>query len=187
MVTMLMVRGVRPASRSGRSSAARCHRKLPELDNSTPPGAVAPGAGQRRQAGNRAHRVATTAHALHAVVHADGGRLAAACTRRNRVPATLICSTAMPHTAAARSGGHCSPRAQGVPAQRVVRQVVVVQPVVAISSCITARASAASVPGSRAMCSWHLSAVSTCAGRCRSVWRHCAWPPGRSARNAGCW
>ena len=34
MVTMLMVRGLRPASRSGRCSAARSTGKLPELDSS---------------------------------------------------------------------------------------------------------------------------------------------------------
>ncbi len=37
-------------------------------------GRIAPVAGQRRQAGDRAHRVAAAARALHAVVQADGAR-----------------------------------------------------------------------------------------------------------------
>ena len=37
MVVMLMVRGARPASRSGRCSAARLMGYVPEVDSNTPP------------------------------------------------------------------------------------------------------------------------------------------------------
>ena len=65
----------------------------------------------------------------------------------------------MPHTAAARRGSRSGALAQGVEAQRVARDVVVIEPVVDDHLCISASASAPSVPGSRAMCFRGISAV----------------------------
>ena len=92
---------------------------------------MSPGANQRWQAGDGAHRVATTAHALQAIVHADGGRLAAL-----KAAAVVTCQGANLFSGDAADLGGTLRRplqrvyAQRVPTQRVLGDVVVVQPVV---------------------------------------------------------
>jgi hypothetical protein len=54
------------------------------------------------------HRVAAAAHALHAVVQADGGGLRGAIVARQR----RICSAVMPQTCGRALGGHCSARSR---------------------------------------------------------------------------
>ncbi|MCY1537751.1 hypothetical protein D9M68_732600 [compost metagenome] len=90
-------------------------------------GAVAPGAHQRRQAGDGTHRVAAAAHALHAVVQADGGRLGGAVCAR-QIGDLLHRDAA--HLCRALGGPLQRALAKTLPAQRVLRYVVVVQPVV---------------------------------------------------------
>jgi hypothetical protein len=109
MVLMLMVRGAAPASRSGRCSA--------RVRAGTSPSSTAArrrrgGARRRsgRAAGDQPHRIAAAAHALHAVVQADGGR-AGWC--RSRAPGRAPVGTVMPQT--------CG-RALGRPLQRALAQ-----------------------------------------------------------------
>jgi hypothetical protein len=127
MVLMLMLRGWRPASRSGRSSA-RLRKGLfqPEADSSSP-GPVAPGPHQAGQQRDQPGGVAAAGHALHAVVQADGRGGGGAVVARQ---------------AAHFVGGDAADlgRALGRPLQRTLAQlgpafhmpgqVVVVQPVV---------------------------------------------------------
>ncbi len=86
-----------------------------------------PGAGQRGQAGHRARRIAAAAHALHAVVQADGrGPGGAVVTRQGR---DLFLRNAADLRRTRRRPLQRA-FAQGLPAQGVPRDVVVVQPVV---------------------------------------------------------
>ena len=176
-----MVRGVRPASRSGRCSAARS-TGTPGAGQQQPARPVPPRAGERAGRPRRARHCRRRARA--ACRSSGGWRRAWWCRSRGPVGGFVRpeCRTPRPRARAAIAG-----RGRAVlPAQGVLGDVVVVQPVVGISSCISASARAASVPGRRAMCSWHLSAVSLLRGRCTPAWHHCAWPAGRSARSAGC-
>ena len=89
-----------------------------------------PGANQGRQAGNQPHRIAAPAHPLQPVVHANRHRLPAL-----RTAAVVLCQRADLHWADAANA--CRPlggplqgtRAHQVPAQGVVVQVGLVQPV----------------------------------------------------------
>ena len=92
-----------------------------------PAGAMAPGADQRRQAGDGAHGIAAAAHALHAVVQADGGRLGGAVGTR-QVTDLLHRDTADGRGAFGRPAQ--GPLTQRVPAKRMAGDVIVVQPVV---------------------------------------------------------
>ena len=90
-------------------------------------GTVAPGAHQGRQAGDGAHGIAAAARALHAVVQADGGGRGGAIVARQL--ADLL------HGQAADLGRALGRPLQGaglefLPAQRVARDVVMVQPAV---------------------------------------------------------
>ncbi|MDT4834220.1 hypothetical protein FQZ97_678540 [compost metagenome] len=89
--------------------------------------AVAPGADQRRQAGDGARRVAAAAHALHAVVQADRGRLGRAVGLGQRDDLCLGNAADLGRT---RRRPLQRALAQLLPAQRVVGDVVVVEPVV---------------------------------------------------------
>ena len=88
---------------------------------------MAPRAGERGQAGDRAHGVAAAAHALHAVVQADRRRTRRAPVARQR--ADLFRRDAADVRGALRAPAQRA-LAQCFPAQRVLRDVVVVQPVV---------------------------------------------------------
>ena len=68
-----MVRGV-PRIRSGRSSACVVDRIGARGRQQRAARGIAPRAGERRQAGHGAHRVAAAGDALHAVVHPDRRR-----------------------------------------------------------------------------------------------------------------
>ena len=92
---------------------------------------MAPGAGQRRQAGHGPHGIAAAAHALHAVIQANGCGLAAvvALAIVTRQLANLL------HWQAADFGSALRRPLQGAlfeffPAQRVLGQIVVIEPVV---------------------------------------------------------
>ena len=91
---------------------------------------MSPSADQGGQTRDCAHRITTTAYALHAVVHANGSWLA------TLQAATVIlgqCTHLLRANATDLSSALGCPlqrvRAQGVPAQRVLGDVVVVQPV----------------------------------------------------------
>ena len=105
-----------PGSRSGRCSAAESTGDQPDVDSSSAAGAMAPGARQRRQAGDRAHRVAAAAHALHAVVQADRRRLRRAVVAREADDHLLVDAADLRD---ARSADNPSARAAARPAQRV--------------------------------------------------------------------
>ena len=102
----------REMTRAGQQQAAR---------------ALAPGTHQRRQAGDGTRRIAAATHPLHAVVQADRGGLGGAVGLRQRDDLRFGYAT---H----RGGARCRPLqralAQLRPAQRVLRHVFVVDPVV---------------------------------------------------------
>ena len=102
-------------------------RKFARGRQQQPTGVVAPGAHQRRQAGDRTHRVAAAAHPLHAVVQPDRGRLGGAVGARQIHDLLHRQATDL-----GRALGRPQQRAlaQRLPAQGVARKVVVVEPVV---------------------------------------------------------
>ncbi len=122
-----MVRGWRPGKQVGALQRGAVGRKVARTAQQKPARAVAPGAHQRGQAGNGARRVAAAAHALHAVVQANGGRLGGAVGLRQRHDLRLGHAA---HGGGARRRPLQGALAQLLPAQRVVGDVVVVEPVV---------------------------------------------------------
>ena len=115
------------AQQLGTLQGAALHREVARARKQHPARALAPGTRERWQAGDGAHRVATAAHALHPVVHADGGGPDGAVGARQS--ANLL------HGQGADLGRTLGRPLQRsllelLPAERVLRQVVVVQPVV---------------------------------------------------------
>ena len=107
-------------------------RKVARRRQQQPACALPPGTDQRGQAGDGTDRIAAAAHALHAVVQADGGRVPAHCALAvgpGEVPHLLRVQAAHP----GRPLGWPLQRAgpQGVPAQGVACNVVMVEPAVA--------------------------------------------------------
>ena len=84
MVDILMVRGVRPASRSGRSSARSSIVEIAAGGQQQAAGGIAKCAHERGQAGDIARRHAAAARALHAVIRADQRRPGGAVQLRER-------------------------------------------------------------------------------------------------------
>ena len=73
MLDMLMVRGLRAPSKSGRDSAAWSMAKLPLVESRRPPAAWRNAPMSAGRAGDVAHGHAAAAHALQSVVRADQG------------------------------------------------------------------------------------------------------------------
>ena len=71
---MLIVRAGGDRGRAARSAARVERGTFADVESCTPPPASRQCAGERRQAGDRAHRHAAAAHALQAVVDADERR-----------------------------------------------------------------------------------------------------------------
>ena len=103
-------------------------REVPGAAQQQAAGAVPPGAGQRRQAGDEPGRVAAAVHPLHAVVQADRGGPGRAVVA-GQLDDLSHGNAAHLRRALGRPGQRA--RAQLLPAERVVREVVVVEPVVA--------------------------------------------------------
>ncbi len=124
MALMLIVRGV-PRIRSGRSSAARIDGVGARARQQRAARGIAPRADERRQAGDRADRVAAAGVALQPVVHANRRRL------RRRVLARKLRHGLRRRCRRCRRrarGGYSAARAaQRVEAQRVARDVIVVE------------------------------------------------------------
>ena len=102
-------------------------RKLARAAHQQPAGAVPPSADQRRQASHGTRRVAAAAHPLHAVIQPDGGRLRRAVSLRQRNDLRFGHAT---HRGRARRRPLHRAFAQRVPAQRVLRDVIVIEPIV---------------------------------------------------------
>ena len=185
MVTMLMVRGVRPASRSGRVQGHAVDREHARGSRAASPPAGAatrpPAPAGRPRPAPRCRR-----RARAACRSSGGSRPASWCRsrapdRRSAAPAhrrprpRVRVATARPAPAGLPSPA-CAARCSRGPASRGT-----------ISWCISASASAASVPGA-GRCAHGICRRSRCgAGRCTPGARHCAWPAARGARSAGCW
>ena len=86
---------------------------------------------KRRQASNQAHRIAAAARPLQAIVHADrGGLIGPAASAVIPPQGPDLCGINPTHQRGTLRRPKQGPRAQQIPAQRVPRQVVMVQPVV---------------------------------------------------------